>query len=102
MKPGMGYEHQKRRAQMTPPQGQPCPCTGCAKHPGRPCLRPMWPHNSEADHITPRALGGSTGPMRWMCRTCNRSRGATLGNQLRGLKRRRRNPARPSTPLRWG
>ena len=37
----------------------------------------------EADHIIPRALGGKGSALRWAHRTCNRSAGATLGNQLR-------------------
>lgn len=87
-KPGLGWEHQKRRAAMPPPAGQRCPCTGCAKHRGRPCTTLLWPHNSEADHVLARALGGAAGALRWMCAPCNRSRGATLGNQLRQAKRR--------------
>jgi len=83
----MGYDHQKRRAAMLPPQGERCPCTGCAKHPGRPCLILMWPGNTDADHIVPRILGGDSGPLRHMCRSCNRSRGATLGNRMRGARR---------------
>lgn len=35
----------------------------------------MWPHNSDADHLTPRILGGKDGPLRWFCRACSRSRG---------------------------
>jgi 5-methylcytosine-specific restriction endonuclease McrA len=79
----LGWEHQKRRAALAPPTGQPCPCFGCARHPGAYCRAPMWPSNSDADHLTPRALGGNDSPLRWLCRSCNRSRGATLGNLLR-------------------
>jgi hypothetical protein len=88
--PGMGWEHKKRVAEMVPPNGQQCPCTGCNQHPGR-CTTSLWPTNSEADHILARVNGGNNGPLRWMCRACNRSRGATLGNRLRGK-------AKPATP----
>jgi hypothetical protein len=99
-KPGMGWEHQKRRADLPPPQGEQCPCTGCAKHPGMACRIALWPHNSEADHVQARALGGINSPLRWMCRGCNRSRGATLGNRLRGARRAASAPL-PRAPRTW-
>ena len=78
-----GWDHNKRVAAMPRPNGQQCPCTGCNQHPGR-CTTSLWPNNSEADHVIPVADGGDTGPLRWMCRACNRSKGADLGNRRRG------------------
>ena len=82
---GLGNEHTKRRKQLPDPTGQPCPL----------CGNPMWPgqtptgktgrmlSNLDADHETPRALGGHNSPLRWTHRTCNRTAGAHLGNNLR-------------------
>ena len=81
---GLGHDHRQRKAALPDPSGQPCPF----------CHQPMWPGQSptrngrmlsdlEADHVIPRALGGEHSPLRWAHRTCNRSAGATLGNQLR-------------------
>ena len=47
----------------------------------------MWPHNTDLDHIIPTIHGGFHGPVRWMCRSCNRSKGAALGNALRATRK---------------
>ena len=112
----LGWAHSKRRAAMPPPTGEPCPCYSCARHVGRYCGTAMWPHNVDADHVQARILGGTDSPLRWLCRACNRSKGATLGNRLRGTQRaaQKRNgtlppakprpapkpPAKPVQPLR--
>jgi hypothetical protein len=42
------------------------------------------PARMDLDHTLPVVLGGGEVGDRIICRACNRSAGATLGNQLRG------------------
>lgn len=44
------------------------------------------PSRMDLDHSTPVVLGGGEAGDRMVCRTCNRSAGASLGNQLRGRR----------------
>jgi hypothetical protein len=84
-----GRPHMRRKRialeAMTP--GEPCPG----------CRRPMWHwQRLDYDHIDPLVLGGDPdGPKRLMHATCNRSRGAALGNRLRGRAIARRPRRRP-------
>lgn len=83
-RPQYGWQHQKRRAALLPHAvGTPCP--GPALGPRSPrCTGLMTdPRLMDLDHTTPAALGGTAGD-RIVCRYCNRSSGARLGNQLRG------------------
>jgi hypothetical protein len=63
-----------------------------ALRPGDTCWRcgkPMTPDQElDRDHIVDRALGGTNGPAVLAHAHCNRSAGATLGNQMRGQRRR--------------
>lgn len=56
---------------------------------GEPCWRcghPMYRTQAlERDHIIDRVHGGATGPAVLAHARCNRSAGATMGNQLRGF-----------------
>lgn len=56
---------------------------------GEPCWRcgePMYSWQKlERDHVLDRSLGGAQGPAVLAHASCNRSAGATLGNQLRGF-----------------
>lgn len=75
--------HRRRRADLLPlALGALCPCgeQGCTHR----CDGLMVnPRRMDLDHTTPTVLG-NTGPGdRIICSTCNRSAGATLGNQLR-------------------
>ncbi len=86
---GLGHEHTKRVKALAPAQGEPCPF----------CHQPMWPGKVqtpsgrwvsalEADHVTPRALGGGDGPLRWTHRLCNRKAGSSLGARMVNAKRK--------------
>ncbi|MCT9107930.1 HNH endonuclease [Streptomyces mirabilis] len=72
---GLGSEHQKQRARLLASlvPGEPCDV----------CGRPMYPEQDlDADHETPRALGGARAG-RLLHASCNRRLGAQLGNRLR-------------------
>jgi len=76
---------QKRRKQLLPSAlNTYCPCGmgGCTHR----CDGLMTnPQRMDCDHSVPVVLGGGGTPGdRIICSTCNRSAGATLGNQLRG------------------
>lgn len=67
-------EHRRRRKRLPPPEGDPCPF----------CWLPMWPDMAlDADHVNPRATGGTDGPLRWAHATCNRREGGRLRQALR-------------------
>lgn len=93
----LGWDHQKRRAAEPFVEGQQCACPGCNKcRPYGRCPVLLWSKaQAELDHIVPRVHGGIDGPVRWLCRACNRSRGATLGN---GLRKARKGAGRASVP----
>jgi 5-methylcytosine-specific restriction endonuclease McrA len=75
---GLGRQHQlQRKRLLRTALGTWCPlrlpgCDGLMINPSR----------MDLDHTIPRALGGTTGD-RIVCSHCNRSAGATLGNQMR-------------------
>ncbi len=76
---------QRRRKQLLPyALGTYCPCgaSGCTHN----CDGLMTdPKRCDLDHSTPVALGGGGQPGdRIICAHCNRSAGATFGNQMRG------------------
>jgi len=76
--------HRKHRAHLLPYAiGTWCPCgqAGCTHH----CDGLMTnPQRMDLDHTLAVILGGGEVGDRIICRACNRSAGATLGNQLRG------------------
>ena len=86
---GLGYAHQQaRRAAISAmPDGTPCQL----------CGRPMWKQTQKLhyDHVIPRVLGGTDGPMRIVHAACNILAGTRLGNRLR-----RRTPRRQAY-TRW-
>jgi len=52
------------------------------------CGQPMYKWQAlERDHIVDRARGGADGPAVLAHAHCNRSAGARLGNQMRGMTR---------------
>jgi 5-methylcytosine-specific restriction endonuclease McrA len=75
---GLGYQHRlTRKRLLLRALNTWCPlrlpgCDGLMVDPSR----------MDLDHTIPRALGGTRGD-RIVCRHCNRSAGATLGNQMR-------------------
>jgi hypothetical protein len=75
---GLGQQHQlQRKRLLRAALNTWCPlrlpgCDGLMVNPSR----------MDLDHTIPRVLGGTIGD-RMVCRHCNRSAGATLGNQLR-------------------
>lgn len=76
---GLGKDHQRRRALMAPPAGDPCPY----------CTKPMWPDQPlDADHVVARTLGGVDGPLRWAHASCNRRAGGQMGHDERGIRSR--------------
>lgn len=78
---GYGWDHQKTRARLLRDHTDGTPCDHC----GRPMY--FW-QKLQADHSRPRALGGQHAD-RLLHASCNLSRGAALGNRLRGQARRR-------------
>lgn len=75
---GLGSPHQRdgKRLKRALREGEPC----------WRCGQPMYSwQNLERDHVIARALGGANGPALLAHARCNRSAGATLGNQLRGF-----------------
>lgn len=91
---GYGAAHQRRARELKAAMRDGDPCCRC----GRPMYR--WqlaldrndPRGIDADHWSQaRALGGEL-PDALAERSCNRSAGATLGNRLRGRRRRPRPP----------
>lgn len=76
---GLGYAHQQERKRLLPlAYGKPCPICG------QTMLRDQY---LDLDHAVPRVFGGQ-GPRRITHRSCNRSAGTRLGNQLRGYSSR--------------
>lgn len=76
---GLGWEHQRQRRSMPPPQGDPCPY----------CFKPMWPDMElDADHVLPRADGGTNGPLRWAHSACNRRDGARMKTRAQPIRSR--------------
>lgn len=78
---GYGWAHQKARARLLRDLIDGTPCAHC----GRPMHH--W-QKLQADHSRPRSLGGQHAD-RLLHAACNLSRGAALGNRLRGLARHR-------------
>jgi len=79
---GMGWQHQQRRAALLRKLRDGDPCVLCGQ--------PMWKadaRNLDADHSTPRSLGGTTAD-RLTHASCNRSRG-------NGTRTRANKPSRP-------
>ena len=77
--------HRKARKALLPYAiGTMCPC--CLGQPTtHHCDGLMTnPARMDLDHSTPIILGGGEVGDRIICLPCNRSAGATLGNQLRG------------------
>lgn len=73
----LGRAYRRRRAELPPPDGAPCPR----------CRQPMWPtQRLHAGHVVDRALGGSDGPLQWEHGACNEAAGARLGNRLRARR----------------
>ena len=79
---GLGAAHAKRVKAMPPAQGEPCYFCGEAMWPGKVWTGKRYVSVLEADHVTPRALGGGNGPLRWTHRMCNRRAGSVLGAQI--------------------
>jgi len=78
---GLGWSHQKARkaALAALVEGEPCELCGAG----------MWLWQAlDLDHEVARALGGKDGRTRLTHASCNRSRGASMGNRLRGARRR--------------
>lgn len=59
---------------------------------------PRSPRSPTVDHVVPVAVDASLALVRSNCRACcwrcNASRGATLGNRMRGARRRMVSPSR--------
>lgn len=76
-KPGLGAEHQRRRAALGSPWGRVCPR----------CDEPMVKGQAvDAGHSEDRALGGADSPLRWEHASCNRKAGGRLRQALDKLK----------------
>lgn len=89
---GLGWSHQKARkaALAALVEGEPCEL----------CGRPMWlSEKLDLDHEVARTLGGKDGRTRLTHASCNRSRGAAMGNRLR--RQRPRPVAPPPTSRDW-
>ena len=73
------YNQARRRKQLLPyAYGLTCPLCGLTMYEGQAL---------DLDHSTPVVLGGGVEPGDRMAHaSCNRSAGATLGNQLRGSR----------------
>lgn len=91
---GYGWTHQQDRARLLAAHIDGTRCAHC----GRPMYRSQ---KLQADHSKPRALGGQRAD-RLLHASCNLSRGATLGNQLRGAHRRRTRHGQAGTTTRGG
>jgi hypothetical protein len=76
---GYGHNHQQRRKALLPAAlGTRCPAHATPR-----CTTWMTdPRLMHLDHTTPLALGGTHGD-RIICKPCNLSLGATLGNRMR-------------------
>jgi len=82
---GLGYTHQRRRAQLLPrAYGTVCPYAGV--DPRCPGLM-LRGQALDLDHATPRALGGTLAGARITHRGCNRRAGSRLGHALRRARR---------------
>lgn len=70
--PGLGHDHQRRRAWLLSRLRPGTPCGRCGE--------PMDPRRQrlELDHVIPRALGGHGGPVRITHAVCNRRDGGEL------------------------
>jgi hypothetical protein len=75
---GLGAAHVADRKRLLARHRDGDPCWRC----GQPMYK--W-QELDRDHVVDRALGGTTGPAVLAHRSCNRSAGARLGNQLRPL-----------------
>lgn len=72
-----GRQHQRRRAELPKPEGDPCPF----------CRLPMWPtQRLQADHAVPVRFGGEDSPLRWAHGPCNEAAGARIGNRSRARR----------------
>jgi 5-methylcytosine-specific restriction endonuclease McrA len=80
---GLGWDHQQDRARKIAAMVEGTPCPNC----GLPMSKAQA---LELDHVIPRAMGGTDGVTRLTHAKCNRSSGATLGNNLRKRGKRRR------------
>lgn len=90
---GYGHAHRKATAQLKAAMRDGEPCARCH----RPMYRAQL-HQIHGDHYgTPRALGGDL-PDRLSHAHCNLSHGATLGNRLRGARRRAAGTTRRRLP----
>jgi hypothetical protein len=85
---GLGHQHRTQRAALLPIAiGQPCPGPAYGRR-SKHCTRILLSGRVDADHTTPRALGGKGTALRMCCTPCNRGAGAALGNRLRATRRR--------------
>lgn len=83
---GLGGEHQATRRRLLPTAyGKPCPICGHLMTQDQPL---------DLDHIIPRALGGTGGPVQVAHSSCNRRSGALLGQTIRFGGRKK-------VPQRW-
>lgn len=80
---GYGHAHRTRTRQLKDAMRDGDPCCRCQ----RPMYRAELPHIDGDHHGRARILGGEL-PDALAHRSCNRSAGATLGNRLRGARRR--------------
>ena len=72
---GLGSDHQADRERLRAQLRDGEPCWRCGK--------PMYKWQElDRDHVIDRALGGAQGPAVLAHASCNRSKGATLGNRL--------------------
>lgn len=83
---GLGYAHQKARAQavIALKDGTPCPR----------CGQPMWRNQArylDLDHIIPRSMGGGDGPKVLTHRRCNRRAGQRITAMILRARRRKYN-----------
>lgn len=81
--------HRRRRTHLLPyALNTWCPCglAGCTNHPSSTVCDGLMtnPKRMDLDHSVAVILGGGEVGDRIICMPCNRSAGATLGNQLRG------------------
>jgi 5-methylcytosine-specific restriction endonuclease McrA len=92
---GLGTEHQ-RNAKIVKARALGTPCPKCG-------LLMLATSHMDADHIVPRVLGGTSAMenLRALHRRCNRSSGATLGNRLRGARRKFRRAQIVNASRQW-
>jgi 5-methylcytosine-specific restriction endonuclease McrA len=76
-----GSEYRRKRARVVAEAiGSPCPGCGVV----------LTAANTTADHIAPRAQGGSStlANLRALCGACNHRRGASLGGRVTAARKR--------------